>query len=98
MDIEGAELAAIEGGRHFIEENCHMKIVMKWSPLTHKSARQEKANFIWDFLFYEIGYHVFRVVPENYLGIGSPTQLEELSRDSVWNIPHSDLFLQPQDL
>lgn len=95
MDIEGAEVEAILGGKNFINSNPQMSIIMEWDPQAnnHTSESYNRAKEMWSFLIDEMKYRVFRVKPETYKSIGSYPDLDALNDLTVWNIPHSDLFL-----
>jgi FkbM family methyltransferase len=88
LDIEGAEPLALRGAQSLIERSPALKIVTEWS-VGMMSARADVAEFAaW---LDGMGFRFWRVEPP-------PTNtLTPLSRDTLSNLPHSDLLLSRID-
>lgn len=95
IDAEGSECFVIAGSKETIRRNPTMSLIVEWSPhVLHDPNRRDLANAMWDFLLGERGYKAWRIAPEAYPGLGAMPALEPMTRETLANVPHSDIFLK----
>ncbi len=95
IDAEGSECFVISGAKETIRRNPSMALIVEWSPhVLHDPNRRDMANAMWDFLLNERGYKAYRIAPEGYPGLGAMPALEPVTRESLAQVPHSDIFLK----
>lgn len=96
IDAEGSESFVIAGAMEMIRKSPELSIIMEWDPHSYRAGDERKPHIdrMWDFLMNDQKFSVCRICPENYPGIGSFPDLTPLDRQSVFQIPHSDLLLR----
>jgi hypothetical protein len=96
IDAEGSESYVIAGAMETIRKSPDLSIIMEWDPHSYRAGDERKAYIdrMWDFLLNDQKFSVSRICPENYPGIGSFPDLTPLDRQSLFQIPHSDLLLR----
>jgi FkbM family methyltransferase len=96
IDAEGSECFVIGGARELIQRNPRMSIIVEWgSGVLQDAGRSAAVDAMWHFLLNVRGYSPFRICPEGYAGVGAMPHLEPLSREQLYNMPHSDVLLRP---
>jgi FkbM family methyltransferase len=94
IDAEGSESFVIAGARKTIESSAALSLIMEWDPLSYQCQnRKPFIDAMWDFLLDQQGFQVSRVCPENYRGIETYPNLQPLTREQIFTVPHSDLLL-----
>ena len=82
MDIEGAEILAIQGAKRLIENSPNLKIVTEWNP-EFLSRYAEPAELV-DYLFSQ-GFSAYKITQVGGFG-------EKLSKEQLLTPQHSDLI------
>lgn len=93
MDIEGNEPWAIEGAKTLIERSPFIELILEWDPTGMKKdpSRIEVARSMWNYLLKEKSYKAYRICP---CSIHEYPLLEELTLESIYNVPHGDILLK----
>ena len=97
VDAEGAECFVVDGARNTIANSPNLKMILEWDPHSYRSGdetRRESIEAMWKFLLTEQNFSVFRIKPETYHSIKGTVELELLTPDQLYDIPHSDLLLR----
>lgn len=96
IDAEGSESYVIAGAKKMITRSTRLEIVMEWDPATADLV-EDRIPFIesmWDFLLDAEGFSPYRICHEGFAGIGHMPELARLDRESLYEIPHSDVYLR----
>jgi FkbM family methyltransferase len=96
IDAEGSESFVIAGARETIKRSPNLEIILEWDPATSRliSDRIPYIKAMWSFLLEEEKFIPYRIRHENYPGIGHMPELTKLDIESLYNIPHSDIYLK----
>jgi FkbM family methyltransferase len=95
IDAEGSESYVIAGGRQVIARSPNLEIILEWDP-TVAGLIPDRIPFIkamWQFLLDEQKFTPFRICHEEFKGVGHMPNLTRLDRESLFNVPHSDIYL-----
>lgn len=96
IDAEGSESYVISGAKEIIKRSPNLEIILEWDPST-KNDHAERIPYIkamWDFLLVEQRMTPYRICHEGFRGVGHMPDLTRLNAESLYNIPHSDVFLR----
>jgi FkbM family methyltransferase len=94
IDAEGSESFVIAGAQEVIRRSPNLQIIVEWDPRSHDDEnRRPYIDAMWDLLLDEQGYTPYRICHEGYRGLGRLPELTELNRESLFNVPHSDILL-----
>jgi len=98
IDAEGSESYVIAGAKELISRSRDLEIVMEWDAATSQliPERIPYIEAMWDFLLNEQKFETFRICHEGHKGRGHLPDLTPLNRESLYNIPHSDVYLRRQ--
>ncbi len=96
IDAEGSESHVILGAEQMIRRSQHLSIIMEWDPSSYQRHPERRGSIdsMWDLLLNQEKFSVSRICCENYGGWGTMPDLVRLNRQSLMDIPHSDLLLQ----
>jgi len=96
IDAEGSESYVIGGAKQIISRSPNLEIIMEWDPNTSnlETHRIPYIKAMWDFLLVEQRMTPYRICHEGYRGIGHMPDLTKLNRESLYNVPHSDIYLK----
>lgn len=96
IDAEGSESYVIAGARELIKRSPDLEIILEWDP-SQAGVLPERVPCIramWDFLLDEQGFVPHRIRHEGFRGVGHMPDLTELNRETLFNVPHSDIYLK----
>jgi FkbM family methyltransferase len=96
IDAEGSESFVISGAQDVIRRSPDLEIIVEWDPTTSAlvESRIPMIKFMWKFLIEEQGFTPFRIRHEGHRGIGHMPELTQLDMESLYSIPHSDIYLK----
>ncbi|MGB6975934.1 MAG: FkbM family methyltransferase [Gammaproteobacteria bacterium] len=95
MDVEGSESFVIGGAKNLIRRSPRINLIIEWDPKhNYDTQRKPFVDDMWTFLLEEMQLTPYRIEPENYSEIGQLPNLSELNKESLFNIPHSDILLK----
>ena len=96
IDAEGSESYVISGAKQIISRSPNLEIILEWDPGVSKAVpeRVSYINAMWDFLLEDQRMTPYRICHEGFRGIGHMPDLTKLNRESLFNIPHSDIYLR----
>jgi hypothetical protein len=96
IDVEGSESYVISGAKQMISRSPNIEIILEWDPATRNDVA-ERIPYIkamWNFLLVEQRMTPYRICHEGFRGVGHMPDLTRLDAESIYNIPHSDVFLR----
>lgn len=94
IDAEGSESFVIAGTREAIDRSPNLRIVMEWDPYSYQDeSRRPHIDRMWDFLLDDQNYSAYRICHEGYRGYGHLPTTSKLNRETLFQVPHSDLLL-----
>ncbi|MBD3672063.1 MAG: FkbM family methyltransferase [Planctomycetaceae bacterium] len=98
IDAEGSESYVIAGAQELIRRSPELEMIVEWDPSTSQliPERTPYINSMWDFLLDEQKFEPFRICHEGFKGKGHLPELTPLNRESLYNVPHSDIYLRRQ--
>jgi FkbM family methyltransferase len=96
IDAEGSECYVIAGAMETIRRNPDMSLIVEWSSHGYQTLADKRPimEAMWDFLLDEMKYNIYRVCPENYPGLGAMPTLQQLTRQDLYTLPHSDVLIR----
>lgn len=96
IDAEGSESFVIAGARKIIERSPNLEIILEWDPNTAHliPERIPYIKAMWKFLLDEQKFTPMRICHEDFRGVGHMPDLKRLDSESLFNVPHSDIYLK----
>lgn len=95
IDAEGAESFIICGAENIIKRSPKVNLIIEWDPInSYDNKRRSYVDKMWDILLNDMKLIPYRIEPEDYPGVGSMPNLRKLDRESLFNVPHSDILLK----
>jgi FkbM family methyltransferase len=95
MDVESSESFVIGGAKNLIRRSPQINLIIEWDPkYSYDVKKKQFIDDMWTFLLEEMQLTPYRIEPENYPGIGQMPNLCELNKESLFNVPHSDILLK----